>query len=144
MAPSPQQSQPSELATPSPPLALESASASPFLPVRPSPRCCATTGIEYDDTPSPNCPHHHHNLSDTFLALAATTHTPDPSGIGVTTFPLSPDALPFSPYSTGRSKSMRWDEISLSDDSDGEFYPSLYLDVARWALTATPTTLASP
>ncbi|XP_066360935.1 uncharacterized protein [Miscanthus floridulus] len=55
--------------------------------------------------------------------------------------PLSPDAVPFSP-SAGRSKSMRWDEISLTDDED-ERSPSPYLEAARRAL-AQPASAGAP
>jgi len=55
--------------------------------------------------------------------------------------PLSPDAAPFFP-SAGRSKSMRWDEISLTDDED-ERSPSPYLEAARRAL-AQPTSVGAP
>jgi hypothetical protein len=55
---------------------------------------------------------------------------------------LSPDTAPFYPRSTARSKSMRWDDFSLSDDSDGsndEQCP-FYLDVTRSGLsTFSPT-----
>ncbi|CAD6338782.1 unnamed protein product [Miscanthus lutarioriparius] len=52
---------------------------------------------------------------------------------------LSPDAAPFFLHSAGRSKSMRWDDFSLSDDSDGsddEQRPS-YLDIARRGLSTS-------
>ena len=52
---------------------------------------------------------------------------------------LSPDAAPFFLHSAGRSKSMRWDDFSLSDDSDGsddEQRPS-YLDIMRRGLSTS-------
>lgn len=56
---------------------------------------------------------------------------------------LSPNATPFSPSFTGRSKNMRWDEICISDCSDdedeGDEPEGPYLRAACRAISTTPT-----
>ena len=60
------------------------------------------------------------SLPQATLAMAAT----NPNHAGGSGKVLSLDAPPFIPFSTGRTKSMRWDEISVSDYSDDEEPPT--------------------
>ena len=66
-----------------------------------------------------------HATGSSLVGSCGAPPQPEPS-------PLSPDAAPFFP-SVGRSKSMRWDEISLTGDED-ERSPSPYLEAAHRAL----------